>query len=172
MPILLAQVKTPSELLPPRGSNVYPGGYQSSDKGEIRYSHPSSTNPNLMIINPISDNDRNIIMPGYYELALSDDKQMLMLVQAGKIIATFPVFKLEEDKNQEPIQQPNSWISQKKYDREQKKKEKEKKKLLKEGKMLEEPEIYNKASIEFEPDGNYYLIKYERGKIRAWGAIK
>ena len=28
------------------------------------------------------------------------------------------------------------------------------------------------ASIEYIPNGEYYLIRYEKGYIRAWGAIK
>ena len=28
------------------------------------------------------------------------------------------------------------------------------------------------ASIEYDEKGNFYVIKYERGTIRAWGAIR
>lgn len=36
----------------------------------------------------------------------------------------------------------------------------------------DEPQIFMEATIEFKPNGNYYLIKYQRGAIKAWGAFK
>ena len=36
----------------------------------------------------------------------------------------------------------------------------------------DEPKVYMDATIEYNPNGDYYLIKYERGTIKAWGAIK
>lgn len=173
MGIYLAQVPTITDLLPPRGPETYPSGIYADQNEVERYSTKPSKHPNLIIVNTICDDDGNIIMPGYYELVLSDDRQMLNLVQAGKIIATFPVFKLEEDKSQEQTPQPMDWKSQRKFDKEQKKKTKERKKLIKKGKIPnEDPQVYMNATIQYEEKGNYHLIKYERGKIRAWGAIK
>ena len=172
MGILLAQVPSVESLLPPRGDAIYHGGYKEGDRGYERYAKPSSKNPNLMLVNAVSDDDGNIIMPGYYELALSDDREMLRLIQAGRVAATIPVFKIEEDKSQEETPQPNNARAQRKFNKEQKKKAKKTKKLIKQGKMLQEPEIYSNASIQYDKDGDYYLIKYERGRIRAWGAIK
>ena len=34
------------------------------------------------------------------------------------------------------------------------------------------PQIYMEATIEYIPQGKYYLIKYQRGTIKAWGAFK
>jgi len=59
-----------------------------------------------------------------------------------------------------------------KFNKEQKKKAKETKKAIKQGKIPEAPQEYNNATIEYDNEGEYYLIKYERGNIRAWGAIK
>lgn len=173
MAIYLAQVPTITDLLPPRGPSVYSPGIYANDSAIVRYSPKSSNHPNLIIINPIYDDDRNVIMPGYYELILSTDRQILSLVQADKVIATFPVFKIEEDKSQEPVLQPMDNKSQRKFDKEQKKKEKENKKLIRKGKIPNsEPEIHMNATIQYDEKGDYYLIKYERGRIRAWGAIK
>lgn len=173
MAILLAQIPNPSDLLPKRGPNTYNSGIADTDKGHIRYSSPSSIHPNLLVVDPIADDDRNVIMPGYYELVLTVDRQMLILVQAGKEIASIPVFKLEEDKSQELVAQPMDNKSLRKFNKEKKKKEKARKKAIKKGKIPdEEEEIYSNATIEYEPKGDYYLIKYERGKIKAWGAIK
>lgn len=173
MGICLAQVPTIKDLLPPRGPYVYPSGIYANESEVERYATEPSKHPNLIIINPVCDDNGNVIMPGYYELVLSADRQMLSLVQAGKIIATFPVFKIEEDKNQAQVSQPKDRKSQKKFDKEQKKKAKANKKLVKQGKIPnEETQVYMDATIQYDEKGDYYLIKYECGRIRAWGAIK
>jgi len=165
--------KTPSQLLPPRGANIYNAGIKDGDKGYIRYAHPSSKSPNLMIVNPVYDDDDNVILPGYYELVLSEDRTMLILAQSDKIVATIPVFKVEEDRSQEQMAQPMDNKSQRKADREKKKEDKKREKMVKQGKVPEAtPEIYMNATIQHDEEGGYYLIKYERDKIRAWGAIK
>ena len=38
--------------------------------------------------------------------------------------------------------------------------------------IMPEDEIYQEASIEYIKEGGYYLIRYERGDVKAWGAIK
>ena len=164
------QVKKLDQLLAPRGPSTYSAGVKDGEKGIVRYAHPSSNHPNLMIVSPIYDDDGNAIMPGYYELILSEDRQILILAQSQNIIAKIPVFKVEEDRNQEQVAQPMDYKTQKKFDIAQKKKEK---KSVKEGKTPNtEPEIYMNATIQYDNEGDYYLIKYERGKIRAWGAVK
>lgn len=165
--------KTIQQHLPRRGPYIYPAGIKDGDRGFERYSYPSSNHPNLIIATPVSDDDGNIIMPGYYELILSADRQMLILAQSGKEIASCPVFKIEVDKNQEKLTQPNDNKSQKKADKEKRKQDKKNQKLLNKGKIdTLEPKVYMNASIQYDEKGDYYLIKYENGKIRAWGAIK
>ena len=166
-------VKKIDQLLPPRGANTYNAGIRDGDKGYVRYAHPSSKYPNLMVVNAIYDDDDNVIMPGYYELVLSADRTMMTLVQSGKEVAVVPVFKLEEDLNQEQMAQPMDNKSQRIADRKQKKADKKRKKLIKQGKIPDTPpEVYMNAAIQHDEEGGYYLIKYERDKIRAWGAIK
>lgn len=167
----IEKFKTVDKLLPPRGPNIYTAGNKDYDKGYVKYAPPSSTNPNLIIADPIVDNNGNAIMPGYYALVLSSDRNNLILAQRDDIVAIIPVFKIEEDKTQEETPPPMDNKSLRQYNKEQKKKEKEKRKLKSEGKLPTEPEIYNNATIEYNPEG-YYLVKYERGKIRAWGALK
>ena len=50
--------------------------------------------------------------------------------------------------------------------------EKTNKKRAKVGMPPDEPQIYNEASIEYIQKDDYYLIKYQRGTIKAWGAFK
>lgn len=166
----IAQV-TLEDLLPKRGTSVYSAGLQDKDKGNVKYGPNSSSEPTLSLVDPIFDNDRNVILPGYYELKLSTDRNFLILSQSQKQIATIPVFKIEEDKS-EITSAPMDSKSQRKFDKEQKKEAKKNKKLIKEGKIPPEPVIYNNATIEYDVKGNYYLIKYERERIRAWGALK
>lgn len=165
-------VKKIDQLLPARGTNIYNAGIKEGDKGYERYAHPASVHPILLIINPIADANRNVIMPGYYELVLSYDREMLILAQRGEEIASFPVFKLEDDRSKEQLAQPMDEKSLKKFNKEQKKKDKAIKKAIKQKKIPAAPQEYNNATIEYDKEGDYYLVKYERGSIRAWGAIK
>lgn len=160
-------------VLPPRGPAIYRSGIKEGEKGYEIYAQPSSTNPTLIISSAIYDDDRNVIMPGYYELVLSGDRTMLHLTQQGEDVAIIPVFRIEEDKTQEVEPQPMTNKEQRKFDKEQKQKEKKRKKQIRKGEIPEgEPQIYTNATIEYDVKGDYYLIKYERGRIRAWGAIK
>jgi len=162
-----------NKMMPARGSNIYSGGYRDSDKGYVKYGPASSDYPTLLLVNPIYDNDGNSIQPGYYELNLSDDRTMFSLTQAGNLIARFPVFKVEEDRKQEQVAQPMNNKAQKKADKEQKQKDKLRKKQIKQGEIPDDtPQIYNNATIEYDDKGSYYLIKYERGRVRAWGVVK
>ena len=133
-----------------------------------KYSLKSSDYPTLIIIDKISDSLGNTIPQGHYELALSDDRDFLIILETKNPIAIIPVFKVEEDKN--------AFNQTKKYKKIKKKIEKEREKTNKKrkeaGMTPDEDTIPSKASIEYVKDGNYYLIMYERGPIRAWGAIK
>ena len=119
MPIYLAEV-TLEKMLPPRGAGAYRSGLEDKDRADFIYGPKSSNEPTLAIIDPICDDDGNVILSGYYELKLSYDRTTLILSQSQKIIATIPVFKIEEDKTQIE-QQPMDKKSQKKYDKEKKK---------------------------------------------------
>ncbi len=135
-----------------------------------RYSLRESDYPTLTIVDPIYDNAGGIIPPGYYELALSDNKDFLILIQSKEAIAILPVFKLEKDANE------SKRLNNKKYKKQLKKEAKERKevneKRAKAGMPPDEEKVYMEASIEYNPKGAYYLVKYERGTIRAWSAIK
>lgn len=168
----MQKFNTVDKLLPRRGPNIYHAGIKDNDKGYVRYALPSSTQPTLIITNPISDDDGNVIQPGYYELVLSADRLNLVLAQSQKVIAVIPVFKIEEDMTQEETPLPMNNKSLREFNKEQKKKKKQEQKSIKTGEILDTLTIYTNAAIEYEQGKDYYLIKYERGKIRAWGALK
>lgn len=161
--------KTLWELLP-AAPYTYPSGVKDNDKGFIRYAYKSSDYPNLIIVDPITDSDGNTIMPGYYQLVLAFDRKTLVLLQTGNLIATFPVFKYEEDPNMgKQVMDAKALKAEKKA--QNKKAKQDKKRAHKCLDPIEKP-IYMKASIQYDVSGGYYLVKYERQGIKAWGAIK
>ena len=135
-----------------------------------KYSLKESDYPTLIITDPLKDEEGNTLAAGHYELALSDMKDFFILMQSKKPLAIFPVFKIEEDIAQERM------IEDKKLKKIKKKQAKEREKVNKKrraaGMSEDEEKIFMDATIEYIEDGDYFLIKYERDKIRAWSAIK
>lgn len=145
-------------------------GYYVGTQAIYRYSLKDSDYPTLIITDPLFDNAGGVITSGYYELALSDMRDFLILIQSKNPVAVIPVIKIEEDATEA------ARLNNKKVKKELKKEEKARKdtneKRSKVGMKPDEPEIHMEASIEYVPNGQYYLIKYQRGTIKAWGAFK
>lgn len=145
-------------------------GYYVGTQAIYRYSLKDSDYPTLIITDPLFDNAGGVITSGYYELALSDMRDFLILIQSKNPVAVIPVIKVEEDAAEA------ARLNNKKVKKELKKEEKVRKdtneKRAKVGMKPDEPEVHMEASIEYVPDGQYYLIKYQRGTIKAWGAFK
>ena len=145
-------------------------GYYVGTQAIYRYSLKDSDYPTLIITDPLFDNAGGVINSGYYELALSDMRDFLILIQSKNPVAVIPVIKIEEDATEA------ARLNNKKLKKELKKEEKPRKdtneKRSKVGMKPDEPEIHMEASIEYVPTGQYYLIKYQRGTIKAWGAFK
>lgn len=157
------------ELMPYPPYPTYSSGVKDSDNAIYRYAHKTSDYPNLMLIEPLYDNEGNVILPGYYSLVLSDDRSILYLVQGEKIYADIPVFKVEEDKK--AVEKLRDKKYQKKLAKQAKKEAKSDAKRAKQGIPPQEKTVHMDAGIEYQTEGKYYLIKYERDRIRAWGAI-
>ncbi len=147
-------------------------GVADGTQAIYRYGLKESSYPTLSLADTLSDGQGNYIYPGHYELALSDERDFLILLESKNPIAIIPVFRVEAEISEKPQ------IRDKKSLKKQKKKEKE---IIKTNKKREkvgmspidpDEQIYQNAEIEYINGGNYYLIKYERGDIRAWGAIK
>lgn len=163
--VLMHPNTRPYPQMPQETSGVYP-----ASKTYTRYSLSDSYYPTLIIVDPIFDNGGDVIQPGYYELALSDNHDFLLLIQSKEAVAVIPVFKVEEDAR-EP-ERLNNKEYKKQLKKEQKEREDTNKKREKVGQPPDEEKVYMEATIEYNPNGSYYLIKYERDTIRAWGAIK
>ena len=152
----------------------YTAGIILGSQAIYRYGLRESSYPTISIVDSISDGKGNVIPPGHYELALSDERDFLILIQSKQALAIIPVFKVEVDMSEYEQIRDNKALKR------QKKKEKEiaitNKKRAKHGMppVDEDEEINQEASIEYiTQDGkSYYLIKYERGDVRAWGAFK
>ena len=137
-----------------------------------RYGLRESSYPTLTLVEELRDINGNTIPSGHYELALSDERDFLILSQSKRAVALIPVFKVEIDMSR--YEQVRDNKSLKKHKKEQKEIAKTNKKRAKQGMppVNEEQDIYQEASIEYVPAGPYYLIRYERGDVKAWGAIK
>ena len=150
---------------------IYPGGLLDEGKSHVRYALPSIQSPTLTIVDYIYAEDGTpVIAPGHYTLELSETKEMLLLIQAYDVIARIPVFLLEEDETE--AQKEFDKKEQKKAKKEKKKRERIQKKYDEFGIKEKPPYVYSNAEIEYVPEKSYYVIKYEKGQIRAWGAVK
>ncbi len=137
-----------------------------------KYALRESSYPTLTLAYELSDNNGNIVPPGHYELALSDEKDFLILIQSKKAIAIIPVFKVEIDMSQYEEVRDRKTLKNKKKEEKQIAQTNRKREKAGMPPVNEEEDIYQEASIEYIPSGSYYLIRYERGDVKAWGAIK
>lgn len=145
------------------------GGVIEGSQSIYRYSLKDSDYPILTIVDKILDSAGNTIPSGHYELALSDEKDFLIIMQGKTPIAIVPTFKVEEDES--AYKKPDKKTEKIKKQQEEER-EKTNKKRARVGIRPDEEKVHMEASIEYIKEGDYYLIKYERGAIRAWGAIK
>ena len=156
---------------------IYPSGLLENQSALARYQHSNLHEPILKIADYISDYNGNYIAPGMYELALSDDKEFLLLIQSHNLIAIIPVFKLAENEAEvEKIRKKQAQKRRKIKIGKQRFRDKMnailRKKYAEEAITPPEEYVYMNAEIEYVEDGGYYLITYENGAYRAWGAIK
>lgn len=156
-----------------------PSGITVHQKPIYRYSVPSEEQPTLAIVDYIPDHNGNFIKPGHYQLALSNDKEFLYLIESKDLIAVIPVFKIAENKKElRKLYEKDKKLTKEEKAEKRKKKNKEKIQSIIDAKYAKTgatpPKEYEHmdATIEYIKDGSYYLIMYEKGFIRAWGAIK
>lgn len=165
----------PDDVLPDTKRPYYPSGLHDSGKSHVLYAQPSIKTPTLIIVDTIYNEDLEpVVTPGHYELALSADLDFLLIMQSKNIIAKIPVFKLEKDNSQtqEMYNKKQEKLEWYKF-RQRRLKEKKERKRASVGLNPESDDFtYAEATIEWAEEGNYYLIKYEYGSTRAWGAIK
>lgn len=145
-------------------------GYMVGTQSIYRYSLKDSEYPNVLIPDPLYNNCGDVINPGYYELALTDSREYLILLQSKNPIAVIPVIKIEEDAN-EQTRLDNKTVK-KQQKKEKKDRENTNKKRAKVGMPPDEPKIFMEATIEYDDKNECYLLKYQRGTLKAWGIFK
>lgn len=155
----------------------YPSGLLENQQAIHRYQHSSVKEPLLRLDDYIYDYNGNSIPPGIYELALSDSKEFLLLIESHNLVAVIPVFKLAQNQAEvDRLQQEELNKTKKRKTHEEKYQDRLqsvlRKKYAEEAITPPEPFVYMNASIEYIENGSYYLITYENGMFRAWGAIK
>lgn len=148
-----------------------PSGVTIHEKSIYRYSVPTDEQPTLTIVDYIPDYNGNFIKPGYYELALSDDREFLYLIESKDLIAVIPVFKLAE--NEAEVAKSRKKEKKHKPTRQEKFQKIIDAKYARTNATVPNKEYTHlEASIDYIKEGRYYLVRYEKGFIRAWGAIK
>lgn len=145
-------------------------GYYVGSQAIYRYSLKDSEYPTIIIPDPLYDNQGGIIRQGYYEIALSDSRDFLILLESKNPVAVIPVIKIEEDATEQ--KRLNNKKVKKELKKEKKEREKTNKKRAKVGMPPDEPKEFMEAEIEYEEKGDYYIIRYQKGTIKAWGAFK
>ena len=145
-------------------------GYYVGSQAIYKYSLNDSEYPTLIIPDPLYDNEGHVIKPGYYELALSDSMDFLILLESKNPIAVIPVIKIEEDETEKA--RLNNKTVKKELKKEKKDREKTNKKRAKIGMTPDKPEIFMEADIEYDSQGGYYIVRYQKGIIKAWGVFK
>ncbi|MBQ7764525.1 hypothetical protein IJ384_04045 [bacterium] len=182
--ILTPALRDIDYLAPAAPYPVTPSGITIHQNPIYRYAIPTDEQPVLIIKDYIPDYNGNFIAPGHYQLALSDDREFLYLIESRNLLAVIPVFKLAEneaelkkyrDKNKDLTKSEKKEVER----AERKKKRDEKRQKIIEAKyaitgatLPSKEYVHLDASIDFIKEGGYYLIRYEKGYIRAWGAIK
>lgn len=145
-------------------------GYYVGSQAIYKYSLKDSQYPTIVIPDALYDNAGNVIKPGYYELALSDSMEFLILLESKNPIAVIPVIKIEEDATES--HRLNNKTVKKELKREEKLRKKTNEKRAKAGMKPDEEKIFSEATIEYNEKGAYYIIKYQKGTIKAWGVFK
>ena len=156
-----------------------PSGLTVHQSSIYRYSIPTDEQPVISIVDYILDFNGNFIKPGHYTLALSNDREFLYLIESRELIAVIPVFKIaENEKELKKYYKNTKELSKEEKQEIRRKKRKDKFQRIIDAKYAKTgatpPKEYEHmdASIEYIKEGGYYLIMYEKGFIRAWGAIK
>ena len=177
--IITPAIRDIDYLAPSAPYPAVPSGLTVHQSTLYRYAIPTDEQPVLTIKDYIPDYNGNFIKPGHYELALSDDKEFLYLIESRELVAVIPVFKIAENKSElRKYYEKNKNLSKDEKAELRKKKRKEKFQAIIDAKYAKTgatpPKEYEhmEANIEYIKDGGYYLIMYEKGFIRAWGAIK
>lgn len=140
-------------------------GIYDRDKAKYTLSLDKTANPNMICPFALYDGE-DYLQPGYYEVALSDDRRYLLLIQSRELKALIPAIKVVVQKRSDSYEKRVQEIEQEKE--KLKKKNKTTKKLDAELVNMKELEI--RAKIYDSKEG-YYIIEYQKFNVYAWGYV-
>lgn len=144
---------------------AYETGIFDRDKAVYRLKLDKTKNPNMICPYLLKDGEDSID-PGYYEVALSDDKRYLLLIQSRELKALVPAIKVIEQKRSKSYEKRVAEIEEEKA--KLKKKNKTTKKLDDELANMQELELNAKI---YDSKKGYYIIEYKKFNTYAWGYI-
>ncbi len=140
-------------------------GIYDKDKAIYMYALDKTKNPNMLCPYVLGDGE-NHIDPGYYEVALSDDRRYLLLIQSRELKALVPAIKVVVQKRSNDYENRVAEIAQ---EREKLiKKKKTTKRLDEELVSLKELELSAKI---YDSKHGYYVIEYKKFNVYAWGYV-
>lgn len=143
-------------------------GIYDKDKGRYTQSLPNTKNPNMTNPFVLTDGDE-YLGPGFYEVALSDDKRYLLLIQSRELKALVPAIKVVVKQQSDADLNKRQEV----FEKEKKKFKKQNKRgSLKtlESQYANEEELDMSAKI-YDSKKGYYIIEYNKKNVYAWGYV-
>lgn len=144
---------------------AYGTGIYDRDKAVYTLSLDKTKNPNMICPYILKDGE-NTLEPGYYEVALSDDRRYLLLIQSRELKALVPTTKVVVQKRNNDFEKRAKEIEQ------------ERQKLIKKKKTTKklDAELANMIELELsakisDSQNGYYIVEYKKHNTYAWGYI-
>lgn len=143
----------------------YKTGIYDKDKAKYTLALDKTENPNMICPYALKDGE-DYLSPGYYEVALSDDKKYLLLIQSRELKALVPTIKVVVQKRTNAYEKRVEEI------------QKERAKLIKKKKTTKklDEELVNMKELElqakiYDSKNGYYVIEYKKFNTYAWGYV-
>lgn len=140
-------------------------GIYDKDKAKYTQALEKTKNPNMICPFALRDGE-DYLEPGYYEVALSDDRRYLLLIQSRELKALVPAIKVVVQKRSNDYENRVAEIEKEKQKLQKKKKTT--KKLDEELVNLKELELSAKI---YDSKNGYYIIEYKNFNVYAWGYV-
>jgi len=141
------------------------GGVTDKDKTKYIYALDKTENPNLICPYQLRSGEL-FLDPGYYEVALSDDKRYLLLIQSRELKALVPAIKVVIQKGTTAYENRVEEINKAK--KKKLKKYKHTNTLDKELASMRQLELNAKI---YDSKKGYYIIEYRKFNTYAWGYV-
>lgn len=162
MGLFIFDPQTPEKVIP---NPSYPSGAYEEEQGIYMYALPSSKFPVVRIPYIITDSTGEFgLKPGFYEVAISNNRNYLLLIQSKIIKAKIPIIKISYKKQVNDLDDASKSekIKKKKTIKQSRNSEKEMNELREQAKL--------KAEIIDSREG-YFILKYDDSSAHAEGYL-